>query len=56
VDKVLEEYKGIFFSPIGVPLDYQVKHSIDMTPDAPLPNGSIYHRSLLEIDEIKHWI
>jgi hypothetical protein len=34
VDKVMEEYKDIFSSPTGVPLHCQVKHSIDLTPDA----------------------
>jgi hypothetical protein len=47
VDKVMEEYKDIFSSPTGVPLYCQVKHSIDLTPDTPLPNGLVYHRSLL---------
>jgi hypothetical protein len=48
VDNVVEEYKDIFSSPTGVPLHCQVKHPIDLTPDAPLPNGPVYHRSLLE--------
>jgi hypothetical protein len=56
VDKVMEEYKDIFSSPTGVPLHCQVKHSIDLTPDAPLPNGPVYHHSLLENEEIKHQI
>jgi hypothetical protein len=53
VDKVLEEYSNIFFSPTGVHFHYQVKHPIDLTLDAPLPNGRVYHRSLLENEEIK---
>ena len=53
MDKVVEEYKEIFSSPIGVPMHYQVKHSIDLTPDAPLPNGIIYRHSLIENEEIK---
>jgi hypothetical protein len=56
VDKVVEEYKDIFSSPIGVPLHCQVKHPIDLTSDALLPNGPFYHRSLLENEEIKHQI
>ena len=40
--KVMEEYKDIFSSPPGVPLHYQVKHTIDLTPGASLPNGLIY--------------
>jgi hypothetical protein len=41
VDKFMEEYKDIFSSPTGVPLHYQVKHSIDMTPNAPISNGIV---------------
>jgi hypothetical protein len=53
VDKVMEEYSDIFSSPTGVPLHYQVKHPIDLTPGAPLPNEPVYRRSLLENEEIK---
>jgi len=53
VDKVVEEYRDIFSSPIGVPFHYQVKHSINLTPRKPLPDGPVYHRSLLENEEIK---
>jgi hypothetical protein len=56
VYKVMEEYSDIFSSPIGVPLHCQVKHPIDLTPDTPLPNGSVYPRSLLENEEIKRHI
>jgi hypothetical protein len=53
VDKIVEEYKDIFSSPTGVSRHCQVKHSIDLTPGAPLPNGPVYHRSLMENEEIK---
>jgi hypothetical protein len=53
VEKVVEEYKDIFTSPTRVPLHCQVKHSIDLIPDAPFPNGPIYRHSLLENEEIK---
>jgi hypothetical protein len=53
VDKVIKAYLDIFSSHIGVPMHYQVKHPIDLTPDAPLPNGPVYHCSLLENEEIK---
>ena len=53
VDKVVEEYSDIFSSPTGVPLHCQVKHPINLTPGAPLPNGPVYHCSLLENEEIK---
>ena len=53
MDKVMEEYKDIFTSLVGVPLHCQVNRPIDLTPNAPLPNGPVYHRSLLENEEIK---
>eukprot|EP00253_Pinus_taeda_P022190 PITA_22190 len=56
MDKVVEEYEDMFTSPAGVPLHCQVKHSIDMTLGAPLPNGPIYWCSVLENDEIKRQI
>jgi hypothetical protein len=56
VDRFVEEYRDILSSPTGVPTHCQVKHTIDLTPDAPLPNGPVYHRSLMEKDEIKHQI
>jgi hypothetical protein len=49
----MEEYLDIFSSPAGVSLHFQVKHPIDLTPDAPLPNGPVYRCSLLENEEIK---
>jgi hypothetical protein len=49
----MEEYSDIFSSPTGVPMHYQVKHPIDLTPDALLPNGPVYRHSLLENEEIK---
>eukprot|EP00253_Pinus_taeda_P031477 PITA_31477 len=55
MDKVVEEYEDIFTSPAGVPLHCQVKHSIDLTPGAALPNGLIYRCSVLENDEIKSY-
>ena len=54
--KVVEEYRDIFTSPTGVPLHCQVKHPIDLTPGASLPNGPIYRCSILENDEIKRQI
>jgi hypothetical protein len=56
MDKVMEEYEDIFTSPAGVPLHCQVKHPIDLTPGALLPNGPIYQCSVLENDEIKRQI
>jgi hypothetical protein len=52
----MEDYRDILSSPTEVLKHYQVKHSIDLTPYAPLPNGPFYHHSLMESDEIKHQI
>ena len=56
MDGNVEEYKDIFSSPAGLPTQFQVKHPIDLTPDAPLPNGPVYHYLLMENDEIKRQI
>jgi hypothetical protein len=49
----MKEYSNIFSSPTEVPLHYQVKHPIDLTPGALLSNRLVYHHSLLENEEIK---
>jgi hypothetical protein len=56
VKGIVEEYREIFSSPIGVPTHCQVKHPIDLTPSAPLPNAPVYRLSLMENDEIKRQI
>jgi hypothetical protein len=53
MDKVMEEYEDIFTSPTGVPLYYQVKHPINLTPGVSLSNGPIYRCSIMENDGIK---
>eukprot|EP00253_Pinus_taeda_P009554 PITA_09554 len=53
MDKVVEEYEDIFTSTVGVPLHFQVKHSIDLAQGALLPNGPIYQCSVMKNDEIK---
>jgi hypothetical protein len=52
----MEEYIDIFSSPIRLPMHFQVKHPIDLTPGTPMPNGPVYHHSLMENDEIKRQI
>jgi hypothetical protein len=56
MDKVMEEYEDIFNSPAAVPLHCQVKHLIDLTPGALLPNEPIYRCSVMENDEMKRQI
>ena len=53
MNKVMEEYRDIFTFPAGVPLHCHVKHPIDLTPGASLPNGLIYRCSILDNDENK---
>jgi hypothetical protein len=53
VENIVEEYKDIFFSPTGVPLNFQVKHSVNITPGSPLPNRPVYLHYLMENEEIK---
>ena len=43
MDKFMEEYEEIFSSLTEVPLHCQDKHSIDFTPEAPLPDVGIPH-------------
>ena len=52
----MEEYEDIFTSPAAVPLHCQVKHLIDLTLGAMLPNGPIYRCSVLENEKIKRKI
>ena len=52
VDRVLEEYKDVFKDPAGIPLHFQVKHSIDLVTSSSLPNAYVYRRYILENEEI----
>jgi hypothetical protein len=56
VDGIMEEYIYILSQPTRVLMHFQVKHPIDLTLGAPLPNGPIYHCSLMENEKIKHYI
>jgi putative transposase len=56
VEGIMEEYRDILSSSTGLPTQFQVKHPIYLTLSAPLPNGPVYHRSLMENYEIKRHI
>lgn len=56
VDKIMEAHKDVFAAPNRVSLHCQVKHSIDLIPGAPLPNGLVNRCSLMENEEIKRQI
>jgi hypothetical protein len=53
VEKIVEDNKHIFSFPIGVPMHYQVNHSIDLKLGAPLPNGAMYKSFFMENEEIE---
>jgi hypothetical protein len=53
VDGIVKEYKDIFSSPTRVPVNFQVKHSIDLKPNVPLPKDPIYRIYLMDNEEIK---
>ena len=53
MDMVMKAYRNFFSSPTRTSLHYQVRHSLDLTQRAPLPNGSIYHYSILEYSKYK---
>jgi hypothetical protein len=53
VERITKDYRYIFSSLIEVPMHYQVKHPIDITPSAPMPNGPVYRHSLMENEKIK---
>jgi hypothetical protein len=54
VKKIVEENKYIFASPTGVSQHYRVQQSNELVPDAPLPNGPIYRRSLPENENLTY--
>ena len=56
IDNILEEYQNVFQDPNGVPLHYQVKHSIELVPRSSLPNTSLYKIPILENEEIHRQI
>ena len=56
IDNILEEYLNIFQAPYRVPLNFQVKHSIELVPSSSLPNAFVYRRSITETEEIRRQI
>ena len=42
----------MFKDPAGIPLHFQVKHSIDLVTSSSLPNAYVYRSSILENEEI----
>jgi hypothetical protein len=54
VNKIVEEHEDISYSPMGVPLHYQIPHSIDLLPNSTLHNDPIYRPSFIENESFPH--
>jgi hypothetical protein len=53
VDKIVEDEQRHIFLTYGVHVHYHIKHSIDLTPGASLPNDPVYRHYVMENEEIK---
>lgn len=53
VKHILIEFEYIFISSNGFPLERSISHGIDLESGASLPNSRLYHRSMMENEEIK---
>ena len=51
--KVVSAYDDLFQEPKGLPPKREIQHEIQLQPEAPLPNISMYHLSVLQNEEIK---
>ena len=56
INHILEKYQNIFQDPNGVPLNCQVKHSIELVSGSSLSKASVFKRSILENEEIRRQI
>ena len=52
IENTVEECQNIFQDPNGVPLHFQVKHSIELVLGSSLPNTSVYRISIINNEEI----
>ena len=50
---LLHEFEDEFRSPVGLPLERVIAHGVDFELGASLPNSRLYHRSVMENEEIK---
>lgn len=53
VKHILQQFEDVFRSPVGLPPERAIAHGIDLEPGASLPNLGLYHRSVMENEEIK---
>eukprot|EP01018_Ginkgo_biloba_P009163 Gb_35401 [translate_table: standard] len=56
VQHILQQYEDSFRSPMGLPPERAIAHGIDLEPGASLPNSGLYHRSVMENEEIRRQI
>lgn len=56
VKHLLHGFEDVFRSPVGLPPERAIAHGIDLEPGASLPNSRLYHRSVMENEEIKRQI
>ena len=52
-EELLQEYKGVFKEPKGIPSKRDVEHEIQLFPDSPLPNIGMYRQYVVEVNEVK---
>ena len=50
------EFEEVFRSPMGLPLERVIAHGINLEPGDSLANSGLYHRSMMENEDIKRQI
>ena len=53
VKHLLQQFEDVFRSPVGLPPERVIAHGINLESGASLPNSRLYHRSMMENEEIK---
>lgn len=53
VKHLLQQFEDVFISLVGLPPKRVITHGIDLEPGVSLPNSGLYHRSVMENEEIK---
>lgn len=56
VKHLLRQFKNVFRSPVGLPPERVIAHGIDLEPGASLSNSRLYHKFMMENEEIKRKI
>jgi len=53
VKHLLHQFEDVFRSPVGLPPERVIAHGIELELGASLPNSGLYHRLVMENEEIK---